>query len=349
MGGSYPIAVIPGDGIGPEVVSEALRVLERVAQIEGFTAPLTHYPFGADHYLATQEVLPDSAFEEIQGHAAILLGAIGDPRVSVGLSRVRHHRPPALRPRPLRQPAAGQALRRAPLPAQGQASRGRRLRRGAREHRGRLRRHARPLQEGHARRDRHSGDPLHAQGHRARHPLRLRAGATPRPRRKKLTLVDKANAVRAMDLWTRTFEEVGREYPDIAREHAYIDAACMWCVKNPEWFDVGGHQQHVRRHPHRPGGHGAGRHGHRGLGQHPSRPREPVRADPRLGAQVRRARTSANPIATIMAVPDDARLPRRDPRGDANRGGGGGPPAFEAHPLARVRLGSRRPARSATW
>src|SRR5262249_43609449 len=55
---------------------------------------------------------------------------------------------------------------------------------------------------------------------------------------KKLTLVDKANAVRAMDLWTRTFEEVGREYPEIAREHAYIDAACMWCVKNPEWFDT---------------------------------------------------------------------------------------------------------------
>jgi len=59
-----------------------------------------------------------------------------------------------------------------------------------------------------------------------------------RGRGKKLTLVDKANAVRAMDLWTRTFEEVGREYPDIAREHAYIDAATMWCVKNPEWFDT---------------------------------------------------------------------------------------------------------------
>src|SRR5204862_5907736 len=55
---------------------------------------------------------------------------------------------------------------------------------------------------------------------------------------KKLTLVDKANAVRAMDLWTRTFEEVGREYTDITREHAYIDAATMWCVKNPEWFDT---------------------------------------------------------------------------------------------------------------
>jgi 3-isopropylmalate dehydrogenase len=54
----------------------------------------------------------------------------------------------------------------------------------------------------------------------------------------KVTLVDKANAVRPMDIWTRTFEEVGAKYPGISREHAYIDAACMWMVKNPEWFDV---------------------------------------------------------------------------------------------------------------
>jgi 3-isopropylmalate dehydrogenase len=57
-------------------------------------------------------------------------------------------------------------------------------------------------------------------------------------KRKKLTMVDKANAVRAYDLWTRVFEEVGREYPGIETDHAYIDAACMWMVKNPEWFDV---------------------------------------------------------------------------------------------------------------
>ena len=59
-----------------------------------------------------------------------------------------------------------------------------------------------------------------------------------RGRRRKLTLVDKANAVGAMDLWTRVFEEVGAAYPDIERDHAYIDAACMWMVKNPESFDT---------------------------------------------------------------------------------------------------------------
>src|SRR4029077_17210716 len=62
--------------------------------------------------------------------------------------------------------------------------------------------------------------------------------ARARGKAKKLTLIDKANAVRAMELWTRTFAEVGAEYPDIAREHNYIDAACMYVVKNPEWFDT---------------------------------------------------------------------------------------------------------------
>jgi 3-isopropylmalate dehydrogenase len=55
----------------------------------------------------------------------------------------------------------------------------------------------------------------------------------------KLTLIDKANALQTQDIWTRTVEEVGREYTDIQHDHAYIDAACMWMVKNPEWFDVG--------------------------------------------------------------------------------------------------------------
>jgi 3-isopropylmalate dehydrogenase len=59
-----------------------------------------------------------------------------------------------------------------------------------------------------------------------------------RAKGKKLTLVDKANAIGAMDIWTRAFAEVGREYGDIAQDHAYIDAACMWMVKNPEFFDT---------------------------------------------------------------------------------------------------------------
>jgi 3-isopropylmalate dehydrogenase len=73
-----------------------------------------------------------------------------------------------------------------------------------------------------------------------RHAFELAKKRGPKPGKDKpqVTLIDKANAVRAQDLWTRTFAEVAKEYPDIATDHAYIDAACMWMVKNPEWFDV---------------------------------------------------------------------------------------------------------------
>ena len=73
-----------------------------------------------------------------------------------------------------------------------------------------------------------------------RHAFELAKKRGPKPGKDKpqVTLIDKANAVRAQDLWTRTFAEVAKEYPGIATDHAYIDAACMWMVKNPEWFDV---------------------------------------------------------------------------------------------------------------
>ena len=234
---SWKVAVIPGDGIGPEVVREGLRVLERVAAIDGFKTTLTRYPFGADHYLKSKEILPDSAFEEIRGHDAILLGAIGDPRIQVGLlefgiiARMRFGLDLYVNLRPVKLYAE----------------------------------HLCPLKDKRPEdvdfvvvrentEDAYAGmygyfkkgtpDEIATQ-----EILFTRKGterviryafelARTRARRKKLTLVDKANAVRAMDLWTRTFEEVGREYPDIAREHAYIDAATMWCVKNPEWFDT---------------------------------------------------------------------------------------------------------------
>ena len=234
---TYDIAVIPGDGIGPEVVGEALRVLERIAALEGFTARVTRYPFGAEHYLATQEVLPDSAFEEIRGHSAILLGAIGDPRIPVGylefgiIARLRfgldlyvNLRPVKLyaehlcplkdkRPEDVDFVVVRENTEDAYAGMYGYFKKGTPdeiatqeilfTRKGTE----RVVRYAFEL-------------------------ARRRGGA------RKVTLVDKANAIRAMDLWTRTFAQVGAEYPDIARDHAYIDAACMWCVKNPEWFDT---------------------------------------------------------------------------------------------------------------
>ncbi len=232
----YRIAVISGDGIGPEVVREGLRVLDRAASLEGFGVELTHYPFGAEHYLRTKEVFPDSAFAEIRGYDAILLGAIGDPRIEVGLlefgiiAKLRFDLDLFVNLRPVKLyaehlcPLKGVGPERVDFVVVrentedayagmwGQFKKG-------------------------------TPDEIATQEiiftrkgveRVIRYAFEL---ARSRPR-KKLTLVDKANAIRAMDLWTRVFAEVGAEYPDVTRNHQYIDAACMYVVRGPQDYDT---------------------------------------------------------------------------------------------------------------
>ncbi len=236
MSRSYRIAVIGGDGIGPEVVREGLRVLERVAAIEGFSIAPTGYPFGAEHYLKTKEIFPESAFSEVKQHDAILLGAIGDPRIEVGLlefgiiAKMRFELDLFVNLRPVKLYAEHLCPLKDVGPEQVDFV-------VVREN----------TEDAYAgmRGFFKKGTPDEVATQEIiftrkgverviRYAFEL---ARSRPR-KKLTLIDKANAVRAMDLWTRTFAEVGAEYPDVAREHNYIDAACMYVVRNPEGFDT---------------------------------------------------------------------------------------------------------------
>ena len=85
MGKTYKIAVMPGDGTGPEVVAEGLKVLEAAAAKHRFALDLTHYDFGGERYLRTGEILPASAVDELSGFDAIFLGAIGHPDVKPGI------------------------------------------------------------------------------------------------------------------------------------------------------------------------------------------------------------------------------------------------------------------------
>ena len=237
MAERYRIAVLPGDGIGPEVTEQAVETLRLVGDIRGFTLDLTSYPFGAEHYMKTKESFPPSALEEMRGQDAILLGAIGDPRLPVGLleraiiSGIRFGLDLYVNLRPVKLFAADLC----PLKGKGPkdidmivvrentedvyAGIGGFLKKGTPDEVA--------VQEmmftrkGVERVIRYAFDLARA-----------------RAKSKKLTLVDKANAVGAMDIWTRAFAEVAKEYSDIATDHAYIDAACMWMVKNPESFDT---------------------------------------------------------------------------------------------------------------
>lgn len=237
MAKTHRIAVIPGDGIGPEVVREGLRVLERVAELEGFRVERTEFPFGAEHYLKTNEVFPDAAFEQVKQHDAVLLGAIGDPRMTPGflefgiVARLRfgldlfaNMRPVKLydeyltplkgkTPEHLDMIVVRENTEDAYAGMWGQFKKGTADEVATQE--------IIFTRKGVERVLRHAFEVCRA-----------------RNRRKKLTLLTKANAVRAMELWTRTFAEVGAEYPDIQREHQYIDAACMFVVTAPEQYDT---------------------------------------------------------------------------------------------------------------
>jgi len=235
---TYRVAVIPGDGTGPEVMREALKVLTTVAAEEGFGVETFPYDLGGDRYLKTGEILPDGVVDELRGFDAILLGAIGHPDVTPGvlekglLLELRFQLDQYVNLRPvILYPGVD-----TPLKDKGPedidfvvvrenteglyAGAGGILRKGTP--------HEVAVQES----------------------VNTRMGVErcirfafeycrKRDRKKKLTLCGKTNVLTyAFNLWERAFYEVAREYPDIQTDYAHVDATCMWMVKNPEWFDV---------------------------------------------------------------------------------------------------------------
>ena len=236
---SYNIAVIGGDGTGPEVVREAVKVLDAAAGKFGLKLNYTPYDFGGDRYLRTREVLPESAVEELRKFPAILLGAIGHPEVKPGilekgiLLRLRFELEQYINLRPVKLYDA----RFCPLKDKGpehidfvvvrENNEGLYTGAGGFTFRGTP--HEVAVQE--SINTRRGVDRC----------LRFAFDFTrKRNRAKKLTLSGKTNVLTfAFDLWERAFHEIGqKEYPDIKRDYAHVDATTMWFVKNPEWFDV---------------------------------------------------------------------------------------------------------------
>jgi 3-isopropylmalate dehydrogenase len=235
----YRIAVIPGDGTGPEVVREGLKVLEAVASAEGFRYETQTYDLGGDRYLRTGETLPDSVLAELRGFDAIFLGAIGHPDVAPGilepgiLLRLRFELDQYINLRPVKlYPGVD-----CPLKDKGPEDIDFVV----------VRENTEGLYGGMGG-FQYKGTPqeVSTQVH-----LTTRFGAEravryafalarKRNKMKQLHLVGKTNVLTYVhDTWWRAFNEVGvADYPDIKREYAHVDATCMWFVKNPEWFDV---------------------------------------------------------------------------------------------------------------
>ncbi len=228
------LAVIAGDGIGPEVIAEALRVLEAVTEVTA-----THYPFGAGHYLATGDILDDGDLAALGKHDAILLGAVGgdprDPRLAGGiierglLLKLRFALDHYVNLRPTQLFPSVES----PLAAPGDVD-------------------FVVVREG-------TEGPYVGNGGAIRvgtpHEIAnevsintafgvervVRFGfetASKRPR-KKLTLVHKTNVLTyAGGLWQRTVDAVAAEYPDVAVDYLHVDAATIFLVTNPSRFDV---------------------------------------------------------------------------------------------------------------
>lgn len=290
------LAVIAGDGIGPEVVTEGLKVLREVAP----DVEPTHYDLGAMRWQRTDELLPDTVLDELRGHDAILLGAIGDPSVPAGDPRARAAAAAALRARPPRQPPPGAAVRRRHQPAGRPRARRHALRAG--RHRGPLRRQRRRPPQGHPAGGRHRGKPQHRLRRRAGGALRLRAGRHAAAQAPDADPQDQRAHPRRRPLVAHGGGGVGR----VPRGHRRLPARRRRLDvlhHRPGPLRRHRHRQPLRRHRHRHRGRGHRRH-RAGRQRQPGRvghQPEHVRAGARIGPRHRRA-GHRRPTATVLSV-----------------------------------------------
>lgn len=234
----HRIAVLGGDGIGPEVVAEGMGVLRALSERFGFQIRAEEMPYGSDHYLATGEMFPDDVFGALPADFdAIYLGAIGDPRVEPGLvergiiARMRFELDLFVNYRPILLYAEHLCPLKGKKPSDVDMLVIRENTEDAYTGLGGI------FKKGTA--DEVAIAEMIFTRKGVERVVRFAFEEARRiVRHKRVTLVDKANAIRAQDIWTRTFEEVSAEYPEIETDHAYVDAACMWMIKNPEAFDV---------------------------------------------------------------------------------------------------------------
>lgn len=245
MSASYPIAVIGGDGTGPEVIREGRKVLDAAAHAFGFRLEFHDYDLGGERYRRTGETLPDAVLDELRGFKAIYLGAIGHPDITPGilekgvLLKLRFELDQYINLRPVRLYPGVEC----PIKGKGPADIDYMV---VRENSGGLYTGAGGVSRAGTRDEvamqtmvytreqverclRFAFDLARRAGRKAR-------GAGPR---NTLALVGKSNVLTYVyGLWNRLFAEIGAEYPDVAREYYHVDATCLYMVASPDMFDV---------------------------------------------------------------------------------------------------------------
>ncbi len=238
MAKEFKIGTIPGDGTGPEVLAEGIKVLDAVSKKSGFRLIYTNYDLGGERYMRTGETLTDGVLAELKTQDALYLGAIGHPGVTPGilekeiLLRTRFELDQYINLRPVKLYEGVET----PLRNKGPKEIDFVV----------IRENTEGLYTG-------SGG-FFKKGTRdeiaVQESINTRKGVErcvrfafeytkKRNKGNKLTLCGKTNVLTfAFNLWERTFYEVAKEYPGIKAEYAHVDATSMWMVKNPEWFDV---------------------------------------------------------------------------------------------------------------
>ena len=246
MSKNYNIAVIGGDGTGPEVAREGVKVLKAAADKFGFKIDFTDYDYGGDRYLRTNEVLPESAASDMKQHDAIFLGAIGHPDVKPGilekgiLLKLRFDLDQYINLRPVKlfpgveMPIKDKSPEEIDYVIVRENSGG--IYTGTGGFSMKDTPHEVAVQS--MVYTRHQVD--RCLRYAFDYAKKFGKNAQGRGEENTLGLVGKTNVLTyVFDLWERAFNEIGdADYTDIRRDYYHVDATCMWMVKNPEWFDV---------------------------------------------------------------------------------------------------------------
>lgn len=239
MGKTYEIAVMPGDGTGPEVIEEGIKVLKAAAEKHNIRFNFNYYDFGGERYKKTGETLPDSAIEEFKKQDAIYLGAIGHPDVKPGvlelgiLLKLRFALDQYINLRPVKLYEGVDCPLKDKGPEHIDFVVVRENTGGIYTGQGGVAKKGTPYEI--------ASQLMVYSRYEVERCIRYAYHLT-RKRNKKnmLTLVHKTNVLtNCGDLWVRTHKEIGdKEFPDIKQDYAHVDATTMWFVKNPEFFDV---------------------------------------------------------------------------------------------------------------